>query len=437
MRRFGVLLRKEIRELATLQALAPFLVVVAVFALMGNLLSAQGADARAERSIAVIDRDASEASRMVAESARAVGLRVVVPDSQDPAIALSDPKGPGALVVVPEGFGDSIAQGRAAPLDTYVVFRDFTVTGSRDSAAVAGMLSALAEGLQQRVLAAAAPTIDPAVVMRPLALTEHVIVGGRRAVASPDVVMGIVMAQTTFVPIVLFVVIVFAAQMVAAALASEKENKTLETLLAMPVPRSAIAIAKMVAAGLLALLSAGVYMTGLRYLQRGIEAGFVGAGATDAREQAGRIAAELGLVLSPADYALLGLSLFFAILVALAIALVLGAFAENVKAVQPLLTPLIVAILVPYFLTLFADIGALPPVARAAVWAVPFTHPFLATPSLFVDDVGPVILGIAYQAVWFVALVAVATRLFRSDRLLTVRLNLSRRHRRSAERSSR
>jgi hypothetical protein len=51
--------------------------------------------------------------------------------------------------------------------------------------------------------------------------------------------------------------------------------------------------------------------------------------------------------------------------------------------------------------------------------------------------VGPVILGIAYQAVWFVALVAVATRLFRSDRLLTVRLNLSRRHRRSAERSSR
>jgi len=229
-----------------------------------------------------------------------------------------------------------------------------------------------------------------------------------------------------FVPIVLFVVIIFASQMVGTALASEKENKTLESLLAMPVSRSAIVTTKMVAAGAIALLSAAAYMIGMNYYMKGLTAGFGGSAATQAQAAAAEMAQQLGLTLGATDYVLLGLSLFFAILVALAISIILGAFAENVKAVQSLLAPLIVLIMVPYFMVMFVDIESLPTIAQVALLALPFTHPFLAAPNLFLGNVGAVIAGIAYQALWFIVLVIVAARIFSSDRLLTMRLNLSR-----------
>jgi ABC-2 type transport system permease protein len=130
----------------------------------------------------------------------------------------------------------------------------------------------------------------------------------------------------------------------------------------------------------------------------------------------------LGLTLGAGEWALLFASLFLGILVALAIAVILGAFAENVRAVQALLTPLTIAVMIPYFLTIFIDLDATTPLIRNVVLAIPFTHPFRAAPALFLRDYGTVWLGIGYQALWFAAAVFAATRVFASDRILTLRL---------------
>ena len=50
---------------------------------------------------------------------------------------------------------------------------------------------------------------------------------------------------TIYIPIVLFVAVIFASQMIATAIATEKENKTLETLLSYPVTRTSIVTSKM------------------------------------------------------------------------------------------------------------------------------------------------------------------------------------------------
>jgi ABC-2 type transport system permease protein len=130
----------------------------------------------------------------------------------------------------------------------------------------------------------------------------------------------------------------------------------------------------------------------------------------------------LGLTFGPGDWALLFASLFIGILVALAIAVILGAFAENVRAVQALLTPLTIAVMIPYFLTIFIDLESASPVVRTLVLAIPFTHPFRAAPALFLRDYTTVWIGIGYQALWFAAAVFAATRVFASDRILTLRL---------------
>jgi len=429
MRRFIVLLRKELKELATLQMLAPFALTMLVFALIGNIVGAQGAEAERTRSLSMLDLDRTPASALVLESVKQSGFTVVAAAGEEPRGVLADESRPAVLLVVPEGFGSALERGERAEVQTYVAVRSFSLMGSRESAALAGALAALSQSLQEQLVVAVAPDADASVIAQPLAVQEHVVLGDRQAEVGVDAVMSFITSQTIFVPIVFFVVIVFAAQMVANAVASEKENKTLETLLAMPVSRSAIVTTKMLAAAAIALLSAGAYMVGMRYYMTGLTEGFGGSGATAAQEAAAEMARRLGLTLGASDYVLLGLTLFFSILVVLAIALIIGAFAENVKAVQSLLGPLMILIMVPYFMAMFVDINTLPTVARLALLALPFTHPFLAAPNLFLGNVNAVLAGIAYQAVWFVALVIAAARIFSSDRLLTMRLSLSRKKR--------
>ena len=71
------------------------------------------------------------------------------------------------------------------------------------------------------------------------------------------------------------------------------------------------------------------------------------------------------------------------------------------KSVQAMLTPLMVLLLIPYFLTLFLDLSQVPTALRWIVMAIPFTYPFLAGPNLFLGNYGAVWFGIAYQLLWF------------------------------------
>ncbi|MBE0476193.1 MAG: ABC transporter permease [Coriobacteriia bacterium] len=421
MRKFMVLLGKELRELLTPQVLVPFVVIVAMFSLIGNIVGGEAEKAMGARSVGVMDLDGSAASAAVVGALEAAGYtpRALPADAGDRVVEAL-PRDARLAVVIPEGFGAGLAAGEQQRVESYAVLRDFSMAatmGGRELAAVLDAVNAFASG---QLLAAAAPDANAEAVRRPVVLGEHVVVGDRTAEASVEEVVGFIGSQTTFIPIVLFMVIIFAAQMIATTIATEKENKTLETLLSVPVSRVAIVTAKMVAAGLVALLSAVVYLFGMRSYMQGIT-------GMDLGEASPGALADLGLTLGGGDYVLLGLSLFFGILAALGIAVILGAFAENVKAVQSLLAPLMILIMVPYFLTLFIDVGSASPALRWGLYAIPFSHPFMAAPNLFLDRTGPVVAGIAYQAAWFGAFTMAAGAIFSSDRILTMKLRLGRR----------
>ncbi len=434
MRRFYVLLKKELRELVTAQMLVPFVIVIAMFFLLGQMLGAAGDDGGEGFPLTVYDQDRSTASELVITALGKSGFAVEKAEGTDAdaaKAALTLPKSAGNVVVaIPAGFERGLAAGTPQEIRTWAVLRTFSYMGSRDVSSLRGALEAVNQAVVAQVAERAAPSVPADMLQRPIKVSEHVVVGENEAQTSVDQVMGFVGQQTTFIPIVLFIVIIFAAQMIATAIATEKENKTLETLLSYPISRASLVTSKMVAAGLVALVSAGVYMAGMRSYMSGIESGLGGEGASARAAAASEtVMRQLGLSFGLTDYLMLGLSLFAGILVALSMAIILGAFAESVKSVQALLTPLMVLLLVPYFLSIFMDIGELPTALRWFVMAIPFTYPFLAGPNLFLANYGAVWFGIAYQAVWFIVLVAIAARIFSSDRILTMKLSLRRKKR--------
>ena len=423
MRKFKALLLKELRELMTPQVLLPFVVIIAMFSLIGDVVGNEAEKASAVRTIAVADLDGSEGSTAVIESLRAAGFSPeLLPALAEEDVAAQLPEGANLAVVIPEGFGAGLEQGQAQHIASYAVMDNFSLAATTEGQQLKSVLQAVNDAASTQLIAASAQGVDPEAYRQPVRLDEHVVIGSKMASASAEEVLGFISSQTTFIPIVLFMVIIFAAQMIATTIATEKENKTLETLLSVPVGRVSLVTAKMVAAGLVALLSATVYLVGMRNYMQGLTGVDMSGAAPEALSQ-------LGLTLSTLDYVLLGASLFFGILVALGIAVILGAFAENVKAVQSLLAPLIILIMVPYFLTMFINIETASPLLRTVLYAIPFSHPFMAAPNLFLDDPTPVLAGIAYQALWFALFAFAAARIFSSDRILTMKLSLARKRR--------
>ena len=143
----------------------------------------------------------------------------------------------------------------------------------------------------------------------------------------------------------------------------EKENKTLETLLTLPIKRIWIVLAKMLGAAIVALIMAVVIMAGLRYYIFSITPNIPDSGA---------ILQTLGLSMSPLDYILLGISLFLAILIALALCLILGMLSQDVKSAQTMNFLIILLVMIPYFLLMFQDIETIS-MPIILLYAIPFT----------------------------------------------------------------
>ncbi len=425
MRRFAALLKKEIKELLTPQMIVPMALGIAMFILLGNIMGTETKKITQPQNIAVLDLDGSAMSNSVVDTLKQFNFNVSSYEDRTIEEVISKAKENDIPVVIsiPKGFEEGINQLKPKEIETYSIISNFSIMGSISSRAAKAALETINEYVSDQYIMNMASVSNPKDLKKPIKAKDFVVIGSKSANASPDEISGFIISQSIFIPIVMFIVIVFASQMIAVTIASEKENKTLETLLSTPVSRISLVSAKMLAAGIVSLLMAAAYMFGFRYYVKGFTGGELdmvsSAGMTEAINQ-------LGLSISTPGFVLLGLSLFLSILIALAISLILGAFAEDVKKVQGLVAPIILLIVIPYIITMFADLNSASPLLKILVFAIPFSHPFLATPNLYLQRYDVVIYGIIYEAVLFLVFVFIAAKIFSTDKILTMKLNFKR-----------
>jgi ABC-2 type transport system permease protein len=292
------------------------------------------------------------------------------------------------------------------------------MVGSRSSVIINAVIKALNEFISNDYLKKKIPDISPQALKNPIKSKDFVIVRDRMAEGAAEKVAAFVSSQSVFVPIILMMIIIYASQMVISAIAMEKQNKTLETLLTVPISRTAIVTAKMVASAVVGLISAVIYMIGYRYSM----GSFMGDVSRAVGSGMGDVVQKLGLAMTTTGYIILGVSLFFAILVALALATILGVLAEDYRAAQSLIMPLIFLVMIPYFLSFFSDPKTLSLPMKILLYAIPFSHPFLTTQNLLLENYRAVAYGILYMLAFFVVLIIIAARIFSTDRVLTMKL---------------
>jgi ABC-2 type transport system permease protein len=132
---------------------------------------------------------------------------------------------------------------------------------------------------------------------------------------------------------------------------------------------------------------------------------------------------ELGLTISASGYLLFGLQLFLTIAIGLAIALILGAMATDIKSVQTLTLPIMAAVMLPWIITMFTDVNGMSAGARLLVYLIPFTSAYMAIPNLMSGNTLVFAAGIVYQTLFLLVCMYLAVKMFTTDKLFTLSFN--------------
>jgi ABC-2 type transport system permease protein len=402
----GNIVRKEFKELFTLSTLLPIVVVALVFGFVGQMVGNVEQRIEEKPVIGVVDRDEGQFSditvSVLAERAE------VIYEGSDAVEGLEEVReGNGvALLVIRESFSQKIYANHPGEMEIYWIMRGAGMLDSVSSGTLEGLMRSVDKEISKELLQQDNP-LDPALVLDPTTRIETTFFKGKEIEGvSPSQLSGMLISQSVVMPVVVMMLIIMAGVAVISSMGLEKENKTLETLLTLPVRRSHIVIGKIVGSALVGMIMAAIYMIGFSYYMGSFQISNTSP-------------ADVGLTLGIQDYLLVGLSLFVALLAGLALCIVLGTFAKNYRSAQTLIFPITALAMISAFVIMFKDFDTIPAVLKVLLFAIPFSHPMMAVRALMLDNYSLVIGGIAYAAVFTTAMIGVAVRIFNSDRLLT------------------
>ncbi len=435
--KLGNLLKKELRELLTPQAVFSMLFTCILLMSMGGFMGDAMEEAVSRTDITLVDLDKSEYTAKMIEKLPEYGAEPSVvtleSDNYYDEMARLDVE---ALVIIPEGFGEAVQQGGKSELSCITLINKGGLMGTIDGLSASSMTYAVSrysdDYYQQTILGLDETQRNK--IAEPVILTEYTAANGKTAAISPDTVSSILMTQSMIAPMAVFFLVFMASQMIMTAISTEKIDKTLETLMSAPVSKVTILTAKMLAAIIVALLNAGSMMVGFIFYMQGMmgenmtaQAGTavsanVPALSGDIISTADAIL-QLGFTFTPGDIIFIGLQLFLTIAIGLSISLILGAMATDVKSVQTLVMPIMIAVMVPFFVTMFADVNSLPAAAKVIMYLIPFTHSFTAMNNLIFGNTAIVIGGLVYQLAFFIVCMRLAVKVFTTDLLFTMNFN--------------
>ena len=234
----------------------------------------------------------------------------------------------------------------------------------------------------------------------------------------PATLSGLLISQSLALPITVMIMLTYSMQIAATSVAMEKEEKTLETLLTVPVDRFSILMGKLSSTMIVAGVAAIAVMFGYTYMLGSITTGIPTTGSIDL--------VALSLVPSPLGYALLGISLFVTLLSALALAVIISAFSEDVRGAQALVGYLYPLIFIPSLALIYLDINTLPLALKAVLFAIPYSQPIIASKAVVLGDYTTVIFGIIYVTAFTIIIMYIASRLFATEKILTAKLKFRR-----------
>jgi len=412
---FLVLAKKEIKNLMRDKKLIFGLIIVPliVYPALGKMMQFGFESAAKTTHVAIVNFDDGKYGDVLIKALNAtpnVSVTVIGARSIDGALRRALQENQNILVVIPPNFSERVESNKMATVQIYGLFRGIG-SGMRESVsearinAVINVLSEEIAKLKVQELGAE----NPDAVLHPIRAESRSYLLGRVVNIPPTVVSQVLSSQAYGLPLIVFLMVMVTAQMSAGAVASEKENKTLETLLTLPVKRTTIVASKITGTAVIGVIAALAYMVGLKGYMAGLGT------------QTGVSLSELGLSITPTGMLLFGIVVFLTIAFSLSLAMLLAVFAEDVQSANTVVSSIILPLAFPSFVLAFVDINGLPTLWKYLLLASPFTQPVIDYRYVIAKDYTALGMSIAYLAIVAGVTLYATARVFASEKVLTAR----------------
>jgi ABC-2 type transport system permease protein len=325
-----------------------------------------------------------------------------------------------SLIYVPRGYNDNLTRSMNGELRVYANLRKLNMAETQSTNVVSSLINIynyyFSLSKIRRLLEQTGGVGTPEAIRSPISIRYASILKGTVLDIPPTSIINLVMSQSIMLPIMVMMMVMFAIQMAATSIALEKEQKTLETLMTLPVSRLTVLAGKLSGSIVIAIAGSVSYLIGFGYYMNSAFA-FVPEAATMSID-------EVSVGITPFGMLLVGVVIFVTLVSALAMALSIAVFADNVRSAQSFTGILITPIMIPAIILMFSDIDMLPQTVQWVLLVIPYTHSIIATKAAFLGDYFVVIRSIAFISVWTFVVLYVAAKIFSTERIITARFSL-------------
>ncbi len=412
------LLRKELSELINKQMLLGLFGTLLLIILMGAIMTNTVSESlEVSGELHIVDMDDTDFSKQILSALKEDGYTIETCEKSDDLAQLMDSMKWDEAAIITEGFTKSVLEEKRAG-------EIYNVSALKSTTSMSAMLAentsadAITEKVQELLMEQTLGD-NMEFLAEPVTSTPFTVANGKEAQVNSSLLVSSLSLFDKLMPLVLFMLIVLTSQTIITAVGAEKSDKTLETLLASPVPRGHIIGAKMLAALIVAVIYAATYGVGFLVTMVLTVSGTgenvdLGEAVTGMAQMAQATTA-LGLQIPMWGWGLVIVQLMLTIGIALMSSIILGALVQDAKGSQTASLPILVCAMFPYILSMVSDIRHMEGMAQIVMYAIPFTHTFAATSCLRFHDMPLFWGGLAYQAVFLIVMTALALKLYQSD----------------------
>ncbi|MEN3008956.1 ABC transporter permease [Pseudothermotoga sp.] len=401
---FWNLLKKELREILTVSSLISIVAVSAIYAFIGKGIGNVTEEALKKPVVAVVNMDKGNFGGALEDAIDKFAQVVYKGSNVEEAVERLQKEAGSVLLIVQEDFSQKLASRQQAKIKVISFLKGLGIMDVVPSESFNKFLDALEH--QTTVMLLTQYGIDnPNFVLDPVGKDEATMYLGKILEGlSPSQLLSYFSNRWLIVSVVIMMLILMSGSTVISSMGLEKENKTLETLLTMPVRRSYIILSKILAAATSGFIMAVIYMVGFSFYMKSFEV---------------PAPIQSNFKISLPDYSLIGLSMFSALLCGISLAMLLGLISRDFKSAQTMTFPLVALTLFSMMLTMFKDFTTMPGILKIVAFAIPFTHAMTSVRNIFLNNYLLVIYGSLYNFVLAAVLLGIIVKIFNSDSLIT------------------
>jgi len=217
------------------------------------------------------------------------------------------------------------------------------------------------------------------------------------------------------IPLIGFMLVIYASSTAANSMSEERQNKTLETLLTLPIRRRSIVLGKVFGMIIVSGIMAAFYFVGFVFYMYSL----MSVGIAAEGESATQISFISGFssVFSPMGLVLFALSIVFTAGVGALVGLIVGSFSEDIRTASTFVSMVTMPLVLPTFIFMYIPIK-LESLVTYFVMLDPFVDFMIVLKAVISENLLLAGVAVVYLIIIFSVLVYFTVRLFESERII-------------------